>query len=168
MGYLEGIATSTFLSLSVGPDIVSDEDIAVLERFTILLYDRTSTLVSVEECRKFLFTKRGRAMDAISPTRAALEQHTKRAVYQGGHCWGKMLKKNLNLPSPSDWGWAEPSSWMPLWTTLPEAYSSSRELLCCGCKKGCKNNCKCKKAALNVLLCALVVVTNAGENCLFV
>ncbi len=56
-------ATSTFLSLSVGPDIVSDEDIAVLERFTILLYDRTSTLVSVDECRKFLFTKRGRAMN---------------------------------------------------------------------------------------------------------
>ncbi len=141
-------ATSTFLSLSVGPDIVSNEDIAVLERFTILLYNRTSTLVSVDECRKFLFTKRGRAMDAIPPTRATLEQHIKRAVYQGGHCWGKMLKKNLNLPSPSNWGWAEPSSWMPLWTTLPEATSSSRELLCCGCKKGCKNNCKCKKAAL--------------------
>ena len=85
-------ATPTFLSLSVGPAILSDQDIAVLERFTILLYARTSTLVSIGECRKHLFTKKGRAMDAIPPTRAALEQHSKRAVHQGGHCWGKMLQ----------------------------------------------------------------------------
>lgn len=154
-------ATPTFLSLSTGPALVSDSDIAVLERFTILLYDRTSTLVSIDECRKHLFTKKGRAMDAIPPTRAALEQHIKRAVYQGGHCWGKMLQVTLNLPSPGDWGWVDPSSWKPLWTTLPEANASSRELLCCGCKKGCRSQCKCKKAALKcTALCQC-----GGEQC---
>ena len=29
-------------------------------------------------------------MEGIPPTKAALLQHTKRAVYQGGLCWGKM------------------------------------------------------------------------------
>ena len=43
-----------------------------------------------------------------------------------------------NLPSPEQWGWTDPDNWKPLWTTLPEASSSSRELLSCGCKKGCR------------------------------
>ncbi len=59
-------------------------------------------------------------MDAIPPTRAALVHHVKREVYQGGHCCGKALKVSLNLPSPQNWGWADPHSWKPLWTTLPE------------------------------------------------
>ena len=34
-------------------------------------------------------------MDALPPSRAALIQHIKRAVYQGGHCWGKMLQVSI-------------------------------------------------------------------------
>ena len=41
--------TTTFLALSAGPDEVPNEDVAVLERFTILLYDRTSDLISIDE-----------------------------------------------------------------------------------------------------------------------
>ena len=41
--------TTTFLALSAGPDEVPNEDIAVLERFTILLYDHTSDLISMDE-----------------------------------------------------------------------------------------------------------------------
>ncbi len=114
--------TTTFLTLSTGPDEVSNEDIATLERFTILLYNRTSGLMSIDDARKQLFTKKGRAMDAIPPTRAALIiQHVKRAIYQGGHCWGKALQVSLNIPSPQNWGWTDPHSWKPLWTTFPEA-----------------------------------------------
>ena len=36
----------------------------------------------------------------------------------------------------------------PMWTTLPEASTASRELLRCGCKKACAGRCKCYKAAL--------------------
>ena len=59
--------------------------------------------MSIDETRKYLFTKKGRAMNVIPPTRAALVQHIRRAVYQGGHCWGKALHVSLNLPSPEDW-----------------------------------------------------------------
>ena len=140
--------TATFLALSAGPSNITDEEVARLERFTILLYDRTSHLTSIDEARKHLFTKKGRTMDALPPSRAALIQHIKRAVYQGGHCWGKMLQVSIQLPSPGDWGWTDSANWKPLWTTLPEASISSRELLRCGCKKGCRGQCKCKKAAL--------------------
>ena len=140
--------TTTFLAFSTGPGQVSNEDVAVLERFTILLHDRTSDLMSIDETRKYLFTKKGRAMNAIPPTRAALVQHIRRAVYQGGHCWGKALHVSLNLPSQEDWERTDSNDWKPLWTTLPEAGRSSRELLRCGCKKGCQQQCKCKKASL--------------------
>ena len=130
--------------------IVNIDDITVLERFTILLYNHTSTIVNIDEVRRELFTKKEKAMDALPPTKAALLQHIRRAVYQGGHCWGNMLHACLDMPTPGNWGWVDPNNWKPLWTTLPEASVSSRELLCCGCKKGCTaGRCKCKKAALN-------------------
>ena len=148
-GILEGhIMKSTFLALSAGPVEEPTEDVGVFERFTILLYDHTSDLISIDEARKHLFTKKGRAMDAIPPTRAVLVQHIKRSVYQGGHCWGKALQVALDLPSPGDCGWTDSNNWKPLLTTLPEASISSRELLHCGCKKVCRGKCKCKRAAL--------------------
>ena len=143
------------------PAQISDEHIAVLERFTILLYDRTSTVLSIDEAQQQLFTKKGRTMDAIPPTKAALVQHINRAVFQGGHCWGNMFKVATQLPSPGNWGWVDPLDWKPLWTTLPEACDASRELLHCGCKKGCRGRCKCKKASVKcTALCQC-----GGENC---
>ena len=50
----------------------------MLERFSIQLYDRTSGLVNIDETRKQLFSRKGRAMNAIPPTRVV--QHIKRAV----------------------------------------------------------------------------------------
>ena len=81
---------ATFLALSTGPVEVNDENVVTLERFTILLYGRTSSMVNIDEAHQELFTKKGRPMDAIPPTKTALVQHIKRAVYQGGYCWGKM------------------------------------------------------------------------------
>ncbi len=120
----------------------------MLERFTILLYDRTSNLTDINEARLELFTKKGRTMETIPPTKAALVQHIQRAVYQGGHCWGNATEAAPEVPSPANWGWTEPPKWKPVWTTLPEAAVSSRELLRCGCKKGCRGRCAWKKAAL--------------------
>ena len=75
-------------------------------------------------------------MDAIPPTRAALLQHIKRAVYQVGHCWGKMLQATIGMPPLGDWGWVDPQNWRPMWTTLLAASIGSRELIHCGCEKG--------------------------------
>ena len=110
---------TAFLALSSGVPSLSEEDFCQLERFVILLYDRTSPLTNIDETILDL-SRKGRSMEAIPPTRAALLQHTKRAVYQGGHCWGKAMDRNLIMPSPKDWGWFDPPQWKPLWTTLPE------------------------------------------------
>ena len=62
--------TGVFCALAACP---SPETIELwlkpLERFVVLLYDRTG---SVNEARKELFTRKGRAIDVIPPTQAAL------------------------------------------------------------------------------------------------
>jgi len=154
--------TATFLALSRPPPSIDEDHIKVLERFTILMYERTSSCCSIDEARMALFTKRNRTMFTIPPTRGALLQHAKRAVYQGGHTWGQLFATNPVLPCPSDWGWTDAPNWKPLWTTLPEASIASRQLVRCGCQKSCKGNCTCKKAAL---LCTALCQCS-GQDCL--
>ena len=78
--------TPVLLLVASDPTNISDGVVATIERFTILLYDRTSHSKNIDETRLDMFTRKGRAMNAIPPTKAALLQHIKRAVYQGGHC----------------------------------------------------------------------------------
>jgi hypothetical protein len=94
-----------FLAMSNAPSEICDEWMTALERYTVLLYDRTSTASTVNEARKQLFTRKGRQFDALPPTRAALVEHGKRTVYQAGHVWGQSLAPNPSLPSPQGWGW---------------------------------------------------------------
>lgn len=141
--------TQAFISLSSSPATITDDDIALLERYVALLYDRTSSAVDVNVARKDLFTRKGRSTDAIPPTKAALLQHVKRVVYQAGYCWGQALIAEQNLPCPSEWGWIKDQNyWQPMWTTLPEAAKSCQELIRCGCTRRCQGNCKCAKASL--------------------
>lgn len=141
-------ATSAFKTLSNKPTQLDVENaMPALERFVVLLYDRTSTCAEVDEARGDLFTRKGRAIISIPPTSAALFQHVKRAAYQAGHCWASSLLLNQELPSPSLWEWTRSSAQVfePFWTTLQEASKSCQELLKCGCKieKGCRGSCKC-------------------------
>ena len=142
--------TATFCALSATPNpSIVDDSLNTLERFVVLLYDRTSSHEHVNDARKQLFTQKQRAMDALPPTREALRQHIRRTAYQAGYCWGQMMVPAADLPSPSEWGWVKTDTgWDICWTILPEATNASRQLLRCGCKKGCRGQCKCRKAIL--------------------
>ena len=71
----------------------------------VLLCDRTCTETTVNLARKHIFTTKGRSMDNLPPTRVALLQHTKRAVYQGGYVWEQALVRCPFIPSPETYGW---------------------------------------------------------------
>lgn len=116
--------TPAFCSLASTPSSVDDQ-LEVLERFVVLLYDRTSTAEKVNEARKQLFSQKSRSMDGLPPTRAALKEHTKRAAYQAGHVWAQMFIAVPKLPSPGEWGWLQTSNggWEVKWTALPERLS---------------------------------------------
>ena len=95
--------TPAFYTLASNPDLKSISDqLEVLERFVVLMYDRTSTEMKVNEARKQLFSQKSRSIDGIPPTQAALVEHMKRAAYQAGHVWAQMFVAVPNLPSPSE------------------------------------------------------------------
>ena len=131
--------------LAYGPKEITDDAMNIIERFVILLFDRTSTYTKVDHARRKLFPRK-HSMHQIPPTRAALEEHVKRAVSQSGHIWVKTLLPN---PLPTDWGWVKTEGiYEPRWTTLPQASKVCHELISCGCKSGCRKRCRYKKAAL--------------------
>ena len=79
-------------ALKTSPDDMTEESMAVMERFVVLLYDRTSSLTKVNEARQQFISKRSRELDNIPPTRAALDQHVRRAVLEGRHVWGQTIE----------------------------------------------------------------------------
>lgn len=128
----------------------------VLGRYVVLLYDRTSSCLTVDEARKQLFTRKSRWFNSIPPTRNALLQHVKRTAYQASHICGLALIASPLVPSPRYWGCITDSGeWRPLCTTLPEITKSCQELVKCGCKKGCRGGCGCRRVSLRcTTLCA--------------
>ena len=137
----------TFLKISSFHFEMTCDEFAVLERLIILVHDKKCISIEVKTARRLLFAKTARQIDHIPPTKEALLQHCRRAVYQGGHTWNQADNPIPNLPSPSNWSWQQGNGqWKPLWTILPEASFTCQELKC-QCKKDCKTKrCKCKNA----------------------
>jgi hypothetical protein len=93
------------------PGDVSELSMSQVERFVVLMYDRTSDTMEVNEARKQLFTQKSRTLENIPPTQATLRQHIKCATYQA-NIWNHALVPDPELPSPSDWGWVkEAAGW---------------------------------------------------------
>ena len=127
---------------------MSDVCVIQLECFAVLMYDRTSECLEVNEARNQVFIQKSRTLETIPPTKSTLEQHIKRASYQA-RCWSPALVQNPQLPSPSDWiRIKKKGEWHSIWTTLAEAAKSYHELICCKCKQGCICCFKCVKAGL--------------------
>ena len=86
--------TDTFSMLASVPKEIPEQAMALIERFLVLLCNRTSSQTTVNEARQELFSKGNRTLENIPPTQGALLQHTRRAVYQAGHIWGNALVRN--------------------------------------------------------------------------
>ena len=82
----------------------SNDQLDLLERFVVLLYDRISSEEKVNVAHKQLFFQKCRPMKGLPPSSAVLEEHTERAAYQAGHVWANMLVAVLRLPPPDEWG----------------------------------------------------------------
>ena len=139
--------TRAFLMDPHAPLFVECEHFKLLERFCIVIYDRTSNLNSVNEARKELFCQKSRTMETIPPSPDI--GCFRRAAYQAG-IWNTSDRVNQEIPSPEGHGWtmdSERKSWAPIWT-MPVAPKSCSKLVKCGCKseKGCAGRCACKKA----------------------
>ena len=129
----------------------------VIERFVILLYDRTSKCKNVNKARKKLFAKKS-SVQNIPPTYAALEQHVKRSALQGGHVWGQALVPEPVLPPPTYWGWhrSDDGPYTPLWTTLPEASNTAMSWCLVDARKAAETAASARRLHCNALVCVSV------------
>lgn len=124
------VVNGTFNELLCMPSEVNEGSMLLLERFVVLMHDRTSESKEVNDAKKQLFTQKSRTLENIPWTQAALKQHIKRTWYQA-NCWIQALVMDSVMPDPSDWGWTKDTTgWHPLWTTFqfPEAWKSCLEL----------------------------------------
>ena len=168
--------TEAFLSVMNQPFQflkVDSTAMKLLERFTCILYDKTTPLVSVNELRQELFCKRKDDGEHTSYSgnqyflnlsiiynfylhlhyilQSSLLQHSNRAVYQAS-IWARSPQEIQNIPLPEGFGWKNiEGSWKPVWTLLSEVARASRELIKCGCraKPLCSRRCKCQVAGLS-------------------
>jgi len=68
--------TQALVDLSTAPNDVDEDAMQTIERFVILLYDRTSTSTDVDKVRYKLFAKNSN-VQLIPPTSAAFKQHVR-------------------------------------------------------------------------------------------
>src|SRR6218665_1522375 len=102
-----------------------------IQRFVVLLYDITSHINTVNNCRLVLFIMENRSIENIPPTENALCQHVKRATLQAV-MWINCLEKDYKPPPPDAWGWEKcGEGYLPLWTTIPDVAKSCEELIAC-------------------------------------
>lgn len=116
--------------------------------FSEILIDVMVLSVQVDECRKYLFTKKGHTYHSIPTTQSAPMQHIRRATYQGGFVWGQSLNLKPILPSPVEWGWLYNIQYKPNWTLLPHLSQTCTELIRCGCEVTSRGLCRCKRSNL--------------------
>ena len=124
-------------------------DLKTLERFVVLIYDRSPAATGVDEARVHMFARKQRPFDSIPPTQSSLREHAKRAAYQAGVIWGQATCADADIGIPADWGWIKTEEmWKMCWTKLPPIASSCQEVTKCLCKKGCTRRCKCLHSEL--------------------
>ena len=142
-------ASGVFSKLSHYPPVVDDEDLEILEKFVVMMYDRSSTAEGVDEARLDMFAWKQRPYEAIPPTRSALKQHMKRASYQAACIWSQSTVCQPETQTPENWGWTKKGDlWQIVWTELPPIAESCQQLTKCGCKSECCSRCKCYRFGL--------------------
>ena len=73
-------ASDVFARLSQYSPTVNDNEVDILDKFVVMVYDRSSTATGVNNARLDMFARKQRPYKAIPPTRSALFQHVKRAA----------------------------------------------------------------------------------------
>ena len=115
--------TEVFIRLADLQDIRA-EDKDKLERFVCLMYDRTSPVSEVNQCRRFLFVKKARTIENCTPSSNALIEHIKRSQ-ERSHKWTQSLNPIEPVIDIEKWGWiVKPDGLVyPRWSTLPKLHS---------------------------------------------
>ncbi|KAJ8377441.1 hypothetical protein AAFF_G00259990 [Aldrovandia affinis] len=137
-------ASGVFSKLSQYPPAVDDEDLKTLEKFVVMMYDRSSTAEGVDDARLDMFARKQRPYEAIPPTRSALKQHVSVLPTRRAASGVSQQYVQPETQTPANWGWTKKGDlWQIVWTELSPIAESCQQLTKCGCKSECCSRCKC-------------------------
>ena len=121
-------------------------DVEIVEKFVIMMYDKSSTSYDVNEARMAMFAKnRGHMMPFHRQKKLCCstlnELHTLLAAY-GVSQHSVYQRKRAHLI------W-DGKRMVIYWTALSAIAESCQQLTKCGCKVGCHGRCRCNKIELS-------------------
>ena len=127
----------------LGASTVSPEAILEAERFVGRLYMKTAECTSVNEARQRIFIQGKKFLEALPPTKDALDKHIQMANYQC-FVWKESLTPIPDLPCPTACGWKlDGGKFLPELMTLAPVPKACVELVICSCRSGCEKRCGC-------------------------
>ena len=136
--------TQVFCALSDMPQIVSDEQINIIEKYVHFVYyphlvDPTD--IVIERMRDFEFSTHNN-LRLLPPSRIGLIQHIKRGIRH-------QCMENVELPDPQHWGWMMVGGqYLPQWQEINEPIDANIVTAICSCIKEKCNNCQCSRQNL--------------------
>ena len=135
----------------------------------LLMYNAPDTINSLDDLRYVYYKKQvlaknietgsGFDLRALPPTSDAAKYHSYRAYLQVQQWLG-----NTDI-LPTDWGWnrsAQTDHLVPISKDYAAAPEKVLKMISCGCKQGCRRNCRCVKAGL---LCTVLCSGCNGLEC---
>ena len=135
----------------------------------LLMYNASDTINSLDDLRYVYYKKQvltknietgsGFDLRALPPTSDAAKYHSYRAYLQVQQWLG-----NTDI-LPTDWGWnrsAQTDHLVPIIKDYAAAPEKVLKMISCGCKQGCRRNCRCVKAGL---LCTVPCSGCNGLEC---
>jgi hypothetical protein len=137
--------------MSQSEESQSEEKTAVqaASEFVILLYDGSTTEVSLNKFRYKLAKKRDASLARLPPCEATFKEHAKRAMWQT-RVWTSAHVAFPNLGSPLDFGWKKVGS-----NIIPEFFKGLtaaellKDMVCiCRGKRRCSSGCLCSQSGL--------------------
>jgi hypothetical protein len=129
----------------LGSKELSPEVISGAEEFVCRLYTN-EPFHSINDVRVRIFVQGKISLDALPPTKDALDKHIARANFQ---ClvWRQAIVPIQELPCPSSCGWSRKNGTLvPELMTLEPVPKVCKELVTCSCTTGCNpKRCGCRK-----------------------
>ena len=138
--------TRIFKELGDQPEVVTMEQMEIIEQFICLLYGVSEGSLAANRLNKFQKSTDD-DLRKLPPSREALSQHVKRSCYQAGYLWQESLS-DLVLPEPTEWGWTYDAinGYTPQWLSISSSVDLEKFTTTCSCKAGKCKKCKCAKS----------------------
>ena len=157
----DDLIPTVFADLLTASRDLTTTDLDAICTFVLRAYSVKTTTSDVEAGRlEILSRKTPETLRLLPPSRPALTEHVKRALYVARWLWSRSHIDKPDYPNPENWGWRNDGTRLtPVWTTYRAVrFQCVQNQLFrkCTCTARCPvtnkircNNCQCSRNNIN-------------------